>query len=253
MTFIEKIGMKWAARIALAFMLWAEAEKKSRTIEIKPFDPEHQITLAFYEAGEAQLGQLGKLLGMGVKFDLRSPEAEAWIKTFSAKEVKYINSGTRAAIRQIKLRAFQEGMTIQEQRTLIKQFVGLLPQHVVAVQNYQDALLKSGIPSNTVDLLTEKYKKKLIKYRANMIAVTEGMTATNNGSRTATEDAVKRGIISKDEYEYEWVASGLKNVCSKCLSANGTRAPIGGKFPNGSYGPPIHPHDHCSTVLAAKK
>jgi hypothetical protein len=248
----EEIGLKWAKRIAKAYLIWAESEQKSRTIDIKPFDPETQITLAFYEAGESQLIDIGKLIGAGVKFDLRSKEAEAWIKDFSAKEIKYINSANRAAIRQIKLRAFQEGLTIQEQRVMIKEFIGLLPKHVIAVGNYKDGLLKSGMDEATAQRLAAKYREKLLRYRANMIAETEGMSASNEGIRQTNLDAVKRGIISKDEYEMEWVASGLRNVCSRCQDANGKRAPIGGKFPNGSMGPPIHPHDHCGTVLVRK-
>jgi hypothetical protein len=252
MLLAEKIGLQWAKRIAAAYIAWAGSEQKSRTLAIKPFDPEPQITLAFYAAGKAQLTDIGKLIGAGVKFDLRSKEAEAWIKKFSAKEVKYINSANKAAIRQIKLRAFQEGLTIQQQRAMIKEYIGLLPNHVIAVGNYKDGLIKAGTDEATAQRLAAKYRERLLRYRANMIAVTEGMTASNEGIRQTNLDAVKRGIISKDEYELEWVASGLKNICDRCRSANGTRAEIGGRFPNGSMGPPIHPSDHCGTVLVRR-
>jgi len=246
----EEIGLKWAVRISAAFRLWAEEEKKSRTIELKQFDPSPQISLAFYEAGEAQLTDIGKLIGMGIKFDLRSKEAEQWIENYAAKEIKYINAGSKAAIRQIKLRAFQEGLSISEQRALIKQYVGLLPKHVIAVQNYRTAL--TSIDPAIADKMAERYAAQLLRYRANMIAVTEGMTASNEGIRKTNEDAARRGILPKDEYEQEWVASGLARTCDKCLAANGSRAPIGGTFPNGSRGPPIHMHDRCGTVIVRK-
>jgi len=252
MTIIEDIGLKWAKRIALAYLLWAESEQKSREIKITPFDPEPQITLAFYEAGEAQLAVLGKLLGMGIKFDLRSKEAEAWIKQYSGEQIKYISKANQLAIRQIKLRAFQEGLSIGEQRQLIKQFVGLLPQHVIAVGNYQDGLMSTGMDKASAENLAAKYRAKLLNYRAKNIAVTEGMMATNEGVRKTNENAVKRGVVDPEEWEQEWIATGLKNVCDKCRSANGTRAPIGGKFPNGSYGPPIHNSDHCNIILVKK-
>lgn len=252
MTIIEDIGLKWANRIAKAFIAWAEAEAVSRELKISPFDPEPQLTLAFYEAGEAQLAVLGKLLGTGVKFDLRSKEAEAWIKKYSGEQIKYISQANKLAIRQIKLRAFQDGLTIQQQRAMIKQYIGLLPQHVIAVGNYQDGLIKTGMDKANAEKLAAKYREKLLRYRANMIAETEGMAASNNGARISNESAVKRGILDPDIYEQEWVASGLKNVCDKCKAANGTRAPIGGKFPNGSMGPPIHQHDHCGVIIVRK-
>lgn len=248
----EEVGIKWAERIAEAFEEWARAEQRKRTIKISPFDPEPQITLAFYDAGESQLTDIGKLIGMGVKFDLRSPEAEKWIKKFSADQIKYISRTNQLAIREIKLRAFQDGITVQAQRDLIKKHIGLLPQHVIAVGNYEDGLRKSGMDKAAIDNLAGKYRNKLLNYRAKMIGVTESMTASNEGIRQTNINAVERGILKKDKYEQEWVISGLKNVCDRCRAMSGARAPIGGKFPNGSMGPPIHPHDHCGTVLVRK-
>ena len=252
MTLIQDLGLQWARRIAAAYIAWAESEQKSRAIEIKPYDPTPQMSLAFYEAGEAELGILSKLIGSGVKFDLRRPEAEAWIKKYSAKEIKYISAQNKLAIRQIKLRAFEDGLTIQQQRAMIKQYIGLLPNHVIAVGNYKDGLLKAGADEATADRLAAKYREKLLRYRANMIAETEGMMAVNNGARLTNEQAAVRGILSKDEYEQEWVASGLKNVCDKCIAANGSRAPIGGKFPNGTYGSSVHLQDYCGVIIVRK-
>lgn len=252
MTIIEEIGIKWSKTIAKAFLAWAEAEAVSRELKISVFDPEPQLTLAFYEAGEAQLAVLGKLIGAKVKFDLRSPQAEAWIKKYSGEQIKYISKANQLAIRQIKLRAFQEGLTIQAQRKLIKQYIGLLPQHVVAIGNYQDQLIASGMDKASAERLAAKYREKLLLYRANMIAETEGMAASNNGARISNESAVKRGILSRDEYEQEWVVSGLRNVCDRCKAMSGKRAPIGGTFSNGTRGPPIHPHDHCGVVIVRK-
>jgi sugar/nucleoside kinase (ribokinase family) len=252
MTIIEDIGLKWSNTIAKAFLAWAESEAVSRELKISQFDPEPQLTLAFYEAGEAQLAVLGKLLGTTMKFDLRSKEAEAWIKKYSGEQIKYISKTNQLAIRQIKLRAFQEGLSIGEQKQLIKQFVGLLPQHVIAVGNYQDGLMSTGMDKASAEKLAAEYRAKLLNYRAKNIAVTEGMMATNEGVRKTNENAVKRGVVDPNEYEQEWIATGLKNVCDKCRSANGSRAPIGGTFPNGSRGPPIHPSDHCNVVLVRK-
>ena len=243
---------RWNEGAAASFLLWASAERKSKSIKITQFDPSHVIKKVFYEAGDAQLDVLSEEFGVGYRFDLRSAEAEAWISEYSGQQIKYISATNRAAIQQIKLIAFQEGMTIPEQRRLIKQHIGLLPQHVVAVKRYETGLMDAGMDDGSVNRLTEKYRKKLLDYRANMIGVTEGMTASNEGIRKANEDAMKRGILPTDEYEQVWVASGLPNTCDQCIAANGSTAPIGGTFPNGSRGPPIHPHDHCTVVIRRK-
>lgn len=240
----EEIGLKWAKRISKAYQEWAKAERTKKSMKISPFDPEPQITLAFYDAGENQLSEIGKFVGMRVKFDLRSPEAEAWIEKYSADEVKYISAANKAAIRQITLKAFQDGLPVQQQRKLIKEYIGLLPNHVIAVGNYRDGLIKAGTDEATADRLAAKYREKLLRYRANMIAETEGMAASNAGVTQTNLNAIERGIIKKGEYEEEIVASGLKNVCDKCNGLNGTRYAIG-------RGPvlPLHPHCHCGKVL----
>jgi hypothetical protein len=250
---VEKIGIKWAKRISAAYLAWAKSEKKSRTLAIKPFDPSPFIESTFYDSGEAQLGAIGKLVGMEVSFDLKSQTAIDWVKKYSADQVKHIDQTQKMAVRQVKLSGLQDGLSIQEQKVLIKQSVGLLPQHVIAVDTFKQGLLDSGTLIEDATLQADRYAVKLLTYRANMIAVTEGMTASNEGHRQTNIDAVERGIIDPDEYKQMWVVSGLPNVCDECLDANGTRSDIGGLFPNGTLGPPLHPHDHCGTILVKRE
>ena len=243
-----RIGDAWARRISLAFQHWASQEQPERTFSIKPFDPTPYIELAFYEAGEAQIAQIGKLIGIGVKFDLRSPEAEAWIRNFGAQEIRYIDAATQKTIRQITLRAFQEGLTARERSKLIKQYIGLLPQHAVAVANYRQAL--EGIDSALADRLEEKYRQKLLKWRADTIALSEAHAAANQGYREANAGAVRRGILSPVEWERYWMVTRDKRTCPTCESLSGDRADLpGGAFERGGRGPPKHPRCRCTEGL----
>jgi hypothetical protein len=249
----ESIGLKWAAKISDAFTKWAKQEKKSRTIKITPFDPSPLIEGAFYEAGKTSLTEMGKLLGMGVKFDLRSKEAESWISNYAASQIKYLDATAKQTIRQIKLRSFQEGLTLQEQRDLIKQNIGLLPQHIIAVQNYKDSLV--DLDQATVDRMGDKYANKLLNYRADMIGRTEGMASSNNGRRISNEYAVDRGVLDPDEVEQKWVTSKLGNVCEDCKKMDGKRTEIGGTFETDEGPldcPPKHQHCSCGVVLTKK-
>jgi len=248
---IQAIGDEYAEKISEAFQKWAE-EAQAAYPKIVPFDPTPIILAAIMVAGEAQTAELEALLEVKIKYDLISPEAIAWAKKYGAEQVKYVNAATKAAIKQITLRGLQDGLSPQLQKKAIKQIVGLLPQHVLAVQNYRDQLIKSGIDEASVDRLVAKKIKKLLNWRASNIGLTESHTAANEGMRKVNEDAVKRGVLDPKEYEQEWVVSGLKNVCDKCRAMSGKRAPIGGSFSNGSSGPPIHPSDHCGVVLVRK-
>lgn len=241
----QQIGDKWAGEISKAFEEWAEDVRLNgrSNIPITRFNPEPLIESAFLAGGASQLAEIGKLTGMGVKFDLRNYEAEAWIKQYAADQVKYIEATQKKTIRQIVLRGFQEGLTQQEQSREIRKHIGLLPNHYTAVQNYKSELLKSGMDESTSELLTDKYRKKLLKYRADTIGLTEGHTAANEGFSHANEEAVKRGILQENEYLEKWLYTNDGKVCAICIVNNGKTAPIG------ELRIPAHPRCRCTKIL----
>lgn len=251
MTEIQDIGDKWAKNISSEFEAWAEDVRlngRSNTPIVR-FDPAPLIEAAMLEAGEAQLGELGKLLGTGIKFDLKSPEAIKWAEKYAAEQVKYIDAGTRAGIRQVTLRGLQEGLSPGEQSKAIRSMVGLLPRHVVAVQSYRENLLASGMDGGIVEKLAGKYASKLLKYRADTIGLTEGHTSTNEGARQVNSDAIQRGIIAEDEYMQSWLTAADDRRCSKCGGMQGKTAKINGDFSGDGRGPPLHPRCRCTTIL----
>jgi hypothetical protein len=251
---IVKIGDRWARNISLAFQEWADKtriEGRSNTPIVR-FDPTPYIELAFFEAGEAQLATLGKLLGIGVKFDLKSPEAIAWCKKYAAKEIKYIDNATKQTIRQIVLRGFEEGLTSQQQSRLIREHIGLLPQHVQAVANYRKAL--GDIDPVLADRLEEKYRKKLLVWRANNIGLTEGHIASNQGAYESTKGAVKRGVLDPDEWEEYRIVTRDKRLCHVCESTAGEarQLPDGVYASTGSVIAWVHNMCRCTSGLRRK-
>lgn len=248
----ERIGMKWAKTISKEFQDWADTEKKSRKIKIAPFNPKPQLKLAFYEAGASKLDDIGKIVGMGVSFDLKSPEAIAWIESYGSSQVKYVSATTKAAIRQISSNALRNGLSPDETAREIKKIIGLLPRQVLAVQNYQASLIESGMDDSSIQSSVDKYAQKLLRLRADTIGLTESHTATNEGAIQATEGAVERGVLSENEYQLEWLYTSDNRACELCQSYDGTHAPIGGTFPNGMRGPPAHPRCRCTTVIVKR-
>jgi len=245
---IQQIGDEYAAKVAESFEAWAEDAKASYP-NIKPFDPTPILQEAMMAAGDAQLAELSGLVGFKVKFDLKSPEAIAWAKEYGAEQVKYVNASTKTAIRQITVRGLNDGLSPQAQKKAIKEIVGLLPQHVVAVQSYRESLLSSGMDSGSVDRLAAKYVDKLLRYRAGTIGLTESHTATNEGARQVNQDAVKRGVLAENEYLQEWLSAGDKRRCSRCGGLQGKTAKINGDFAGDGRGPPLHPRCRCTVVL----
>jgi len=255
MTTTQDVGDKWARTITEAFLAWQrEVEIEGRkNIPATKFDPSPFIEAAFLEGGEAQLEEIGKLVGMGVSFDLKSPEAIAWLEKFCGDEIKYIDAGTKAGIRETILRGFQEGLSPNEQIKIIKQNVGLIPQHVQAVRNFEAGLEKLDMDESARKLAVDRYRNKLLRWRASTIALSEGHRAANEGYREANRGAVKRGILSPDDWEREWLVTPDERLCPLCRPMSGKRAELpNGQFEGGGDGPTLHPRCRCTEILVKR-
>jgi SPP1 gp7 family putative phage head morphogenesis protein len=90
--------------------------------------------------------------------------------------------------------------------------------------------------------------------RAETIARTETMAASNGGQRAAWAQAVDDGLLNGDEEE-EWITTPDDRTCPVCQPMDGERKPLGGKFNvDGEQidGPPAHPRCRCTTGLVLR-
>jgi hypothetical protein len=93
---------------------------------------------------------------------------------------------------------------------------------------------------------TGKYRGKLVRRRAMMIARTEVIDALNLGAEVAWKQAQSQGLLGKDA-EKEWLTTPV-GACKICLALNGESVKIGEKFntPRGAVnGPTAHPNCRC--------
>lgn len=245
-----RIGDEYAKEIYTAFAAWVSWEKKHYPIW-KPFDLLKFIKGASNDSCDANARWIGNKFQVGYSLDLRSPEAEAWIKKYAAQEIKYIDASSKKAIRDIISKSFEEGLTYQQQAKQIAPYVGLDPRRAQALATYSTNL---GLEDEQAILrLTENYGKRLIRDRATTIALTESHIASNQGYVDSTAEAVKRNIIDPAIYEYEWVLTHDKRTCPYCMAHLGDRAEIPyGTFANGDEPGTIHPRDRCCRRIVRK-
>jgi hypothetical protein len=248
---IVLIGDKWARKIEKGFLQWIEDNEDKKPDEWGKFNLKPFIQGAFEEATGVAESQFSDM-GIGMKFNLRSPLAENWIRLRAAQDIQYIDATSKKAIRQIILRGFEEGITHQKQAQLIRQYIGLDPRRATALENYEKALIESGASPQAIEKAVLKYRKKLIADRAEVIALTEGHMASNEGYRQANEEAVRRGIIDPNEYERYWMVTRDKRLCPLCEARAGDTAPIGGQFSKGGNGAPLHPRCRCTEGLRSR-
>jgi hypothetical protein len=219
-------------------------------------------------SGEMGTEYLSDTLGATMDFRMVSPEAVEWAKKYAADEIKYITESQREAVRQIVVLGHtfvsetvsesgeiirRQGITPKNQAKLIKDVVGLDPRRAQAVVNYRDGLIEQGMTYEEASSLAEKYAEKLLKQRAETIAVNEATTTSARGFHASTNDAVKRGILDPAKYVEYRIVTPDERLCPICAELEGEeRELLDGVYP--SSGSPIPKlHNLCRCVAGLKE
>lgn len=87
--------------------------------------------------------------------------------------------------------------------------------------------------------------------RAENIARTETMRASNQGQLEAWDQATEAGVLTGDEKK-EWIVTPDDRLCPICEPMEGELAPLDGTFDvDGTRvdGPPAHPRCRCTVGL----
>lgn len=194
------------------------------------------------------------------KFDVTDPLATQMAQTQAARLITSMNESMRLSVRQVITRAFTEQTSAPYTARRLRNVIGLHPRWAIAVDRFHDRQIKSltrdGVPldraMDRAQTLTDTYRARLIRARANMIARTEIQTAQNMGRQIAWSQSVAGGWVEGDSMK-EWVATGRSAsgiiTCEECGGMDGKRVRWDRAFPNGVLMPPAHPNCRCSAVM----
>ena len=141
--------------------------------------------------------------------------------------------------------SIREGIAPRDAAKLIKKSVGLNRPQMQTLIDYERRL-PAEMPSAVKAKAFKKYKEKLVRRRAMMIARTEVIDALNLGAEVAWKQAQGQGLLGK-EAKKEWLTTPV-GACNVCLALNGKSVKIGEKFqtPRGAVnGPTAHPNCRC--------
>lgn len=151
----------------------------------------------------------------GFAFDRTNPKALEWIEEHAAELIAEVSRTTREAIKEEVEAAFEEQFDVDELTERIADLVG------------DDA-------------------------RAETIARTETMTASNAGQQLAWDQAIDEGFLTGDEKQ-EWIVTPDDRLCPICEPLDGQTVKLGAKFDTelGKVdGPPAHPNCRCTVALS---
>jgi len=202
------------------------------------------------EAGSASAKNLSKRLNITMSFDLLNPRAVEFINQHTGELITQVTEESRRAIRNIIRQAFEEGGHPYEQAKKIIQHIGLTERQSRAVENFRRRQLEAGVSKAEADKRAEAYAKRLLRDRAERIARTETMMASNAGQHLAWLDAKDKGLLPAN-FMKEYITTPDDRRCPQCLEIDGRRKPIDAPFDT-PFGPRMYPpiHVNCRCVAS---
>jgi hypothetical protein len=164
-------------------------------------------------------------------FDGENPYVQRFINEAVGNLVTNITENSRASIRQTLQDARVKETTIAEVAREIKQVVGLRPDQQRSLSKYKEKLKAEGVKGQAFRDLTEKFSKKKLAERANLIARTETMTAVNGGHRVGWEQAAGEGYFDQTKANVVWIAAAEDGrLCPTCESMDRIPRPFTGTW-----------------------
>lgn len=192
------------------------------------------------------------------RFNMTNPFAIAHAERFGADMVREVGRNTRTAIRDQVVASFREGVTADVLARRLRNTVGLTSRMAGWVENYRERLERGGMDEDRVDVLTRRYYRKVRNRRAQTIARTEIMRASNLGRQLAWQSAGDAGLLDPNASTKEWITAPERSKygppCASCLPMDGVKVQgVDGLFhlPGGKQVsmPPAHPNCRCTAVV----
>lgn len=184
--------------------------------------------------------------------------AADWARNHAAQLVQAITTGQQLAIRDTIGRVFAGDaaarLTPAQAAKVIRATVGLTAKQAQAVTNFRAELVDDGRATPKVDAAAGRYADKLRAYRADMIARTETVGASQQGQQAQWAEAAAQGLIPQAQVERVWYVTEDDRLDPiVCAPMDGQRTTLAGFFTTGDGReialPPAHPGCRCTVIL----
>jgi SPP1 gp7 family putative phage head morphogenesis protein len=202
----------------------------------------------FLRGGQVAHADL-KARGLTLRFDLINPHAAAWAAAHGADLVTQVTEATRAGLRTLIETAVREGASPYETAKQIRDQVGLLDRQQAAVDAKRAALEAAGVTGDTLEARVGRYAAAQLRQRAEVIARTETLTATNQGQQALWREAVGQGLLDRETTQRVWIATPDDRLDPECEALDGEAVGLDEAFSGGVMAPPAHPQCRCTTGL----
>jgi hypothetical protein len=211
------------------------------------------------------------VLEIETAFNLRNDQAELFLAQNQDFLVNAIAIESKDAVREVIQRGFAEGKPPRVMAREIKDLVGLNRVQANAIVNLRTRLNEQmaagkspfktiALTPDKIDDIVAKKTKQLVKRRAEMIARTETIRASNAGRYATWNQAIADGLLPVTT-EVRWLTAGDERVCPFCApldnkivgfneSFSASVEQVSGKIDTlAEIHPPLHPNCRCDLVL----
>lgn len=196
----------------------------------------------------------GTSITISTSLDAIEPLAIAYSERRTGQLIREITEQTRENVQLMVTSSLNGNMTVDQLGRRLRQIIPLSSADGALLERFQTAQFERllsegktiGQAAQVSQMLTEKLGVKKLAARANLIARTELVIASNQGRYAGWKALDSTGQIDPRSVK-EWVAA--PTACPLCLALHGQLAPWQGTFPNGLEMPPDHPACRCSAVI----
>lgn len=199
------------------------------------------------QATAAELAALAPNIAIAISFDPSFPRAAELIRSNRARFVREITQGQRQAILRALSRAYREGAGTAEAARAFRGAIGLTAYQEQVLANYRNSLmtrssdalsralrdrrfdrtvrraieLDEPLSPDQIDKMTEASRRKMLAMRADNIARTEGVRATNEAREEASRQMMDQIGLDPAKFKRKWNATMDRRVRDFHASMNG--------------------------------
>jgi SPP1 gp7 family putative phage head morphogenesis protein len=196
------------------------------------------------------LGRVRKKLNTSYSFNSVSPTAVAWARDRSAALIKEFGASSQKAIQALIVKAFENGVPPRDlAKLIVDSGIGLTERQVLAVERRRERMIDDGATEERASATAERYSSQLLRSRGEVIARTEIIAASREGTQESWRQAAEEGLIDLGTATQEWMTTPDERLCDICEPLDGKQAKLGETFPGGLTGPPAHPQCRCALAL----
>lgn len=190
---------------------------------------------AIQKGGRLTAGQVSRSAGAVLAFDIANPRALEAVRRVGGDLVREITETTRLGIRAEIGFQFLQGRAPMQTAHVLERRLGLTQYQMGIVRNYEATLRDAvrgeitfgelqrrytlnpvrgpgGLQEARIEAAVRQYEARLLALRAEMIARTETIRATETGRQEAWRQAQEAGVLEFDQLR-EWLTAEDERVC----------------------------------------